>query len=199
MRCVEDRLRQGRWLSTIALSGDVITENTVHAINAVLWLVGRRPISAIGRTRRCRPHPHDDFREVYLITYEFDDGLLWTHRCQSLRNQEDWALKLNAYGDVATASWSAIGANRISRAGPSISAAATWRACTTRVWCETWPPSIEISWKAVATILPFRRPSTTFLTAALGREAAARRVCLTMDELIKENKELEIDLSSLKG
>jgi hypothetical protein len=37
------------------------------------------------------------------------------------------------------------------------------------------------------------------LTAALGREAAARRVALTMDELIKENKELAIDLSSLKG
>ena len=28
--------------STIALSGDVITENTVHSINAVLWLVGCR-------------------------------------------------------------------------------------------------------------------------------------------------------------
>ena len=47
---VEDRLRQGRWLSTIALSGDVITENTIHSINAVLWLVGRRPTSAIGRS-----------------------------------------------------------------------------------------------------------------------------------------------------
>ena len=52
---VEDRLRQGRWLSTIALSGDVITENTVHSINAVLWLVGRRPTGAIGRSLCTRP------------------------------------------------------------------------------------------------------------------------------------------------
>ena len=37
---IEDRLRPGRWCSTIALSGDVITENTIHSINAVLWLVG---------------------------------------------------------------------------------------------------------------------------------------------------------------
>ena len=48
-------------------------------------------------------NPRDDFREVYLVTYEFDDGLLWTHRCQSLNNQLDWALHLNAFGDKATA------------------------------------------------------------------------------------------------
>ena len=53
----EDRLRQGGWPSTIALSGDVITENTIHSINAVLWLVGQRPRApsaaraAAGRTR----------------------------------------------------------------------------------------------------------------------------------------------------
>jgi hypothetical protein len=36
------------------------------------------------------------------------------------------------------------------------------------------------------------------LTAALGREAATRRMCLTMEEFIKENKELPFDLSGLK-
>ena len=36
------------------------------------------------------------------------------------------------------------------------------------------------------------------LTAALGREASARRRELTMEELIKENKDLECDLSGLK-
>ena len=37
------------------------------------------------------------------------------------------------------------------------------------------------------------------LTAVLGREASARRCCLTMDELIKENKKLEFDLTGLKA
>ena len=36
------------------------------------------------------------------------------------------------------------------------------------------------------------------LTAVLGREAATRGTCVTMDELIKENKELPFDISSLK-
>jgi hypothetical protein len=37
------------------------------------------------------------------------------------------------------------------------------------------------------------------LTAILGREACARRSYLTMDELIRENRKLEIDLRGLKA
>jgi hypothetical protein len=36
------------------------------------------------------------------------------------------------------------------------------------------------------------------LIAILGREAAARKTRLTMDELIKENRKLEVDLQGLK-
>jgi hypothetical protein len=36
------------------------------------------------------------------------------------------------------------------------------------------------------------------LTAILGREAAARGAKLTMDELLKENKRLELNLAGLK-
>ena len=37
------------------------------------------------------------------------------------------------------------------------------------------------------------------LVCILGREAAMRRTRLTMDELIKENKRLDVDLSGLKS
>ena len=37
------------------------------------------------------------------------------------------------------------------------------------------------------------------LTAVLGREAAARRCDLSMEELIRENRELEFDLTGLKA
>jgi len=37
------------------------------------------------------------------------------------------------------------------------------------------------------------------LATILGREAAARGTVLTMDELIKENKRLQVDLSGLKS
>jgi len=37
------------------------------------------------------------------------------------------------------------------------------------------------------------------LTGILGREAAARKKRLTMEELLKENKKLEVDLKGLKA
>jgi predicted dehydrogenase len=195
---VEDRLRQGRWLSTIALSGDVITENTIHSINAVLWLVGRRPASAIGRTRCCRPSPRGDYREVYLVTYEFDDGLLWTHRCQSLNNQLEWALDFTAFGDQATAQISYRGKSYL-RGGPKHFGGGQ----VVSLYDQGAIRNIATFYQ---NIVEGRSDNPTVqqavddaLTAVLGREAAARRCCLTVDELIQENKELKLDLSGLKA
>ncbi|MCX6897131.1 MAG: Gfo/Idh/MocA family oxidoreductase [Verrucomicrobia bacterium] len=195
IKTAEDRLRW--WLPTTALSGDVINELSIHSINAVLWVVGKRPVSAIGRTRVVRPNPRFEFREVYLVTYEFDDGLLWTHRVQSLRNDLDWALKLDAYGDKATALVSYRGKSYL-RSGPkhygggevvslydqgAIRNIATFYDNIIQGRCDN-PTSQQAGDDA--------------LTAVLGREACARRCCLTMDELIKENKKLEYDLTGLK-
>ena len=44
-----------------------------------------------------------------------------------------------------------------------------------------------------------RRAVDGTLTGILAREAAARGGCLTMDELIKENKRLVVDLHGLKA
>ena len=44
-----------------------------------------------------------------------------------------------------------------------------------------------------------RRAVDSALTCILGREAASRRIRLTMDDLIKENKRLEVDLTGLKA
>jgi hypothetical protein len=43
-----------------------------------------------------------------------------------------------------------------------------------------------------------RRSVDGALATVLGREAAARQTRLTMDQLLKENKRLEIDLTGLK-
>jgi len=197
VRTREDRLRSGHWASTIALSGDVITENTIHSINAVLWLVGRRPTSAVGRTRCCRRNPRDDFREVYLVTYEFDDGLLWTHRCQSLHNQLDWALNFTAFGEQATATVSYRGKSYL-KGGPKHFGGGNVES----LYDQGAIRNIATFYR---NIVEKRLDNPTLaqavddsLTAVLGREAAARRRCLTMEELIKENKELEFDLSGLK-
>ena len=194
---VEDRLRQGRWLSTIALSGDVITENTIHSINAVLWLTGRRPARAIGRALRSRQNPRDDYREVYLVTYEFDDGVLWSHRCQSLRNQLEWALNLTAYGDQATATISYRGRSFL-RGGPlhygGGDVVSLYDQGAIRNIATFYQSILGQRWDNPMV----QQAGDDALTAILGREAATRRCCLTMEELIAENRPLELDLSELK-
>ena len=112
------------------------------------------------------------------MTYEFDDGLLWTHVGQSLNNQEDWALGLKAYGETATAVVNYRGKSYL-HGGPkhygarnveslydqgAIRNIATFYDNVVQGRCDN--PTVQ---NAV----------DDALTAVLGREAAARRKVLT--------------------
>ena len=193
----ENLLRQGNWLTTIPLSGDFIVEYSVHTIDAVLWAVGKRPVKATGRTRRCRANAHGDGREVYMVTYEFDDGLVWTHRCQALNNVQDAIIRCEVYGDAAYAQINYWGKSYL-RGGPqqfgggpinslydqgAIRNIATFYQNVTGGHCDN--PTVQ---QAV----------DDALTAVLGREAAARNKELTLKEILTENLALEFDLKGLK-
>ena len=193
----ENLLRQGNWLTTIPLSGDFIVEYSVHTIDAVLWAVGKRPVKATGRTRRCRANAHGDGREVYMVTYEFDDGLVWTHRCQALNNVQDAIIRCEVYGDAAYAQINYWGKSYL-RGGPqqfgggpinslydqgAIRNIATFYQNVTGGHCDN--PTVQ---QAV----------DDALTAVLGREAAARNKELTLQEILTENLALEFDLKGLK-
>jgi predicted dehydrogenase len=196
LKTAEDRLRH--WTPTQALSGDVINELSVHSINAVLWVVGKRPQNAIGRTRICRASQNTDFREVYLVTYEFDDGLLWTHRVHTIRNELEWTLKLDAYGDKATALVSYRGKSYL-RGGPKHygggEVVSLYDQGAIRNIATFYDNIVQGRFDNTTS----QQASDDALTAVLGREACARRCSLTMDELIKENKKLEYDLTGLKA
>ncbi|OGV57548.1 MAG: hypothetical protein A2283_23315 [Lentisphaerae bacterium RIFOXYA12_FULL_48_11] len=191
----EDRLR--RWCPITSLSGDVINELSVHSINAVLWIVGRRPVSANGCSRICRANPVADFREIYMATYEFDDGLLWTHRCQSLRNELDWALKADVYGDRATALISYRGKSYL-RGGPKHYGGGEVVSLYDQGAIRNIATFYDNIINGRVENPTARQAGDDTLTAVLGREACIRRTCLTMQEVIKENKKLEFDKTGLK-
>lgn len=196
-RSVENLLRRTNWITSIPLAGDFIVEYSVHAIDAVLWAVGKPPLRATGHTRRCRANAHGDGRDLYLVTYEFEDGLVWTHRCQALNNNADNIIRCELFGDVANAQLDYYGKSFL-RGGP-----------------QQFGGTVENLYDAGA-----KRNVATFyqnivggncdnptvqqavddaLTGILGREAAARNQSLTMAELIAENKELELDLKGLQA
>jgi len=196
-KTIEGRLRGGVWLSDIALGGDFIAYD-IHIIDGVQWVMGKRPVAACGRSRTLRPNPHGDRVDCGSATFEYDDGVLWTHLVQALNNNsDDGSLLATFYGLSATARI-AYWAKVYVRGGPKH---------------YVGNPGSVYDQGAIKNIAAFyqniveghfenptvQRAVDGTLTAILGREASARRRYLTMDELIKENKRLEVDLSGLKA
>jgi myo-inositol 2-dehydrogenase / D-chiro-inositol 1-dehydrogenase len=195
---IEGRLRGQIWACDIALGGDVFCEYDIHIIDGILWVLGRRPQSACGWSRICRPHPHGDHSDCGGVVYEYDDGLLWTHVTQALNNNSDAAsLSASFFGMAATA--------RVQY----------WGKVYVRGGTQHYVAQLGSVYDqgAIRNIVAFYRHITEghfdnptvcravdgTLTAILGREAALRRRYLTMEELLQENKKLTVDLTGLRA
>ena len=195
-KTIENLLRGGAWLSDIALSGDSIVSYDIHIIDGVVWVVRQRPVAASGASRICRPNPHGDYRDVASVVYEFADGLVWTHRCQSLRNNEDSILRATIHGQIANAQINYWGKVFV-RGGPK-----HYVGSVDSLYDQGAKRNVATFHQNIAEGR-FENPTVPravdgHLAAILGREAAARHTRLTMDELLKENKKLEVDLTGLK-
>lgn len=195
---IESRLQNNIWDNDIALGGDFINVFDIHAIDAAIWLLGRRPVVAMGGSRICRPEPHGDSRDVLSVVFEYADGLVHEHFGQALPNRTKGELSCKAYSFGAHAvinywgdsSYEKRGKPAVSRpvedlypAGANRNIAAFYQAVTVGQ-CEN------------ATVT---RAVDGCLTAILGREAAGRHGRLTMDELLRENRRIEADLTGLKA
>ena len=116
-------------------------------------------------------NPRDDYREVYHLTYEFDDGLVWTHIGQSLNNQEDWALGLRAFGELATAVVNYRGKSYL-HGGPKHYGARTIESLYDQGAVRNIATFYDNIVHDDSTTRPWKRAVDDVLTAVLGREAA---------------------------
>jgi predicted dehydrogenase len=184
------------WVNDVVLGCDYIGNFDIHAIDAALWALGRRPIAASGASGIYRPDPHGDARDICSVVYEYADGLVHEHVGQALHNNTDGDLHTMFVGTEAVAQlnydgkvyvrggnmhYSGVCSNNYT-AGAERNIARFYREITEgRAENETC-----------------RRAVDGALTCILGYEAAARRERLTMDQVIRENKRLPIDLGGLK-
>jgi hypothetical protein len=133
------------------------------------------------------------------VVFEFDDGLLWTHVTQSLDNNADFSdMTASVFGVSATARIS-YGDKVYVRGGSKHYVGVVSQG----IYNEGAASNVAAFYRNVteghfenATV---KRAVDGHLTAILGREAAARHTKLTMAELLKENKRLEVDLTGLKA
>jgi len=194
---IESRLQQLVWVNDVALGADYIGNFDIHALDAALWVVGQRPISAAGASRICRKDPHGDARDVCSVVYEFADGLVLNHTGQALGNNSDGLLLCQIFGQTANAQVNYWGKAFV-RGGEKHFGGGTvenlYEAGAKRNIAAFYENVIQ----GRADNPTCRRAVDGILTAILGREAASRHARITMEELIKENKRLEVDLRGLK-
>jgi myo-inositol 2-dehydrogenase/D-chiro-inositol 1-dehydrogenase len=197
-KTIEPRLRGLIWVNDVAIGGDYIVNFDIHAIDAAIWVAGQRPVSAAGASRVCRPDAHGDARDVCQVVYEFADGLVLNHCGQGLNNNAGGGLQCQIYGQLATAQVH-YDAKAFVRGGPKHFGGGDvqnlYEAGAQRNIADFYQCVVEGRLDHPSA----KRAVDGALTTILGREAAARHSKLAMDELIKENKRLGLDLSGLKA
>jgi myo-inositol 2-dehydrogenase/D-chiro-inositol 1-dehydrogenase len=195
---IESRLQELIWVNDDDLGGSYLVNAGIHAIDVALWIAGQMPTSATGASQIARADPHGDSHDVFSLTYEFPNGMILTHRGEHLRNRCEFRSDCLAQGqdgwlETGYTSRVRILGNRTGWRGGDVvnlypSGAErnidAFHKCITQGICDN--PTLEPSVNAT-------------LTTILGREAARRRTKLTLDEVLKENRRLEPDLTGLKA
>jgi predicted dehydrogenase len=198
---IESRLTGLIWVNDDALGCGLIGNYDIHIIDAVVWALGRRPVSAYGKGGRCRKDPHGDAQDTYSVTYAMDDGLTWSH-LSAIGPTHDWlkqgSLEASIQGSEAAARLSYWGKSYV-RGGPKHydggEVADLYPAGAGRNIAAFYQNVLSGNCANETA----QRSVDCTLACILGREAVRRNALLTMDELVKENKRLEVDLKGLKA
>ncbi|HEY5912004.1 MAG TPA: Gfo/Idh/MocA family oxidoreductase [Verrucomicrobiae bacterium] len=194
---LESRLQRLIWCNDITLGGSHHVNACIHAIDAVLWALGKRPVSAVGYSNIARDNPHGDSHDVLAVSYAFEDGLVWDHCGRHLNNLYPFECAVLIHGTTGYAQLAYSGKIRLQ--GPET------------VYSGEVENLYDVG--AVRNIARFYNEVTEghfenatvpravddALTTMLSREAALRRAQMTMAELIKEDKRLKLDLKGLRS
>lgn len=193
MQGKEGRLRN--WHFDIALSGDIIVEQFIHALDVATWFLDAAPVRAAGTGGR-KARFEGDCYDHFAVTYWFPNGLSVDFsgtQCISGHG----GIFCQVYGPNGTAhtqygGWVGIRGKKSYKGGR-----------TGRIYQEGAVANMKTFHKSIAegevsnpTVAPSVRSN---LTCVLGREAAYRGTIVTLAELLKENKKLDGKLEGLKA
>jgi predicted dehydrogenase len=71
-----DALRLRNWIQDRVLSGDIVVEQNIHALDICNWVLKGHPLSAIGRGGRAgRGAPGDDCYSHFDVIFEYPGGV----------------------------------------------------------------------------------------------------------------------------
>ncbi len=195
---IESRLQRLIWVNDVAIGGGQLVAAGIHAIDVALWIAGAHPVSAVGCSRIARSNPHGDSADVYSLTYQFENGLILNHRGEHIRNAHGFNCTCTAYGQDGHTLTNYAGDVMVrgNKGGYRGSEVKNLYNNGIKRNLDTFHHSIVNGVYRNPTVEPSVNAT---LACILGREAAKRNTRLTWDELIKENKKVEVDLTGLKA
>ena len=199
---LESRLQSLIWVNDDALGCGYIGNFDIHVIDIVLRALGKVPVAASGWGARYRPEPHGDALDTICTMFTFEDGMVWNH--QSPRGHcELWfssngSLAAEIQGSDASARLSYWGKAHVRGGRHHMPGGAVENLYETGV-----VRNIATFYEAVTdghTKNESVQPAVdSALVSILGREAAARRTTVTMADILKGNRRLEVDLGGLRA
>lgn len=194
---IESRLRSLIWCNDVAIGGGHHVNACIHAVDAALWIAEQRPLAAMGLSRIGRPDPHGDSHDVFELVFEFANGLIMSHCGKHLNNQLGFDVICQVLGQTGHAQicYGGKASLRGLENGCEGEVQKLYEAGAVRNIGKFYDCVVGESF-ANDTV---RRSVDGALATILGRQASLRRTRLTWDELLKENKRLEVDLRGLKA
>ena len=194
---LESRFRSLIWCNDVALGGGYHVNACIHAVDGALWIAGQRPVSCVGASRVGRANPHGDSHDVFQLVFEFQDGLILSHRGKHLNNQTGFDVICQAMGQTGYAQICYGGKTFLKGQdnGYNKEVGNPYEAGAVRNIAKFFRCVTEGNTENDTV----RRSVDGVLTTILGREAARRGRKLTMAELLAEKQRLPVDLSGLKA
>jgi len=160
-------------------------------------LLAARPASrgCDGRVAHLPPGSARRQRRRTSTVFEYEDGLIHEHSGLALPDGRPRRVSCTIYGQKGHGVLNYMDKAPLPRASPEAAGPSTWwdlyRAGAVRNIASFYEDVIAGRCENPTV----RRAVNGCLTCILGREAAARRTRLTMDELLRENRRIEVDLT----
>jgi len=189
----EARLRG--WVRDVALSGDIIVEQNIHALDVASWLLDAEPISAVGTGGNAAHKGAGDCYDHFAVVFTYPNGLVCDFSStQCIKGHSDIGCML--YGTQGTAN-THYGSHCMVRGAKSYKGGNTGPIFTQGAVTnmQTFHKNILAGNVANETVPPSVRSN---LTCVLGRTAGRESRLVTWDELMKANTKMDAKLEGLK-
>ncbi|MCX6873603.1 MAG: Gfo/Idh/MocA family oxidoreductase [Verrucomicrobia bacterium] len=202
-KTIESRLQGLTWVSDDELGCGYIGNYDIHVVDAVMRAIGGRvPVAAYGWGARYRPEPHGNALDTTCVMYTFEDGTVWNHQSPK-GTTDDWfagngSLVAEFQGSEASARVSYWGKAYV-RGGPQAYSGGKIENLYDAGAVRNIASFYDAVIKGETSNPTVKQAVDSALVCILGREAAMRRTPLTMLQLLKDNKKLEVDLTGLKA